>query len=262
MKFFCKISPFLFCAVFYFWALPALAASDFDHDRVSDEDETRVYYTNPENPDTDGDGFDDYTEIKSGYSPRVIGKKFDEVDYDEDGLNDRLERLLGTDLGKADTDGDGGKDGEEVYSGNDPKNSDPAARYPAKRIQIGIKEQKLRISYDKVILGEYLVSTGTFKYPTPLGAFKIDNRAPRAWSARWGLWMPWWMSLRHGNFGIHELPEWPGGKKEGENHLGQRVSHGCIRLGVGPAKTLYEWADLGTPVQIQQSLYGAKVAAE
>jgi hypothetical protein len=262
MKFFYKISPFLFCAIFYFWASPALAAPDADHDRVSDEDEIKVYYTNPDNPDTDGDGFDDYAEIKSGYSPRVVGKKFDEVDYDEDGLNDRLERLIGTDLGNPDTDGDGSLDGKEIYSGFDPRNSDPAVRYLAKRIQIGIKEQKLRMSVGTVILAEYPVSTGTLQYPTPLGAFKIDNKANRAWSARWGLWMPWWMSLRHGNFGIHELPEWPGGKKEGENHLGHRVSHGCIRLGVGPAKMIYDWADLGTPVQIQQSLYGTKVASE
>jgi len=241
--------------------MPVLAALDSDHDKVSDEDEIKVYYTDPNNPDTDGDGFDDYTEIKSGYSPRVAGKKFDEVDYDNDGLNDRLERLLGTDLGKADTDGDGFNDGQEVYSGYDPTNPDPGARYPAKRIQIGIKEQRLRISFGTVILEEYPVSTGTLKYPTPLGAFKVDNKAGRAWSARWGLWMPWWMSLRHGNFGIHELPEWPGGFKEGVNHLGQRVSHGCIRLGVGPAKLVYDWADLGTPVQIQQSLYEVKVSS-
>ncbi|MCK4554035.1 L,D-transpeptidase, partial [Candidatus Parcubacteria bacterium] len=69
------------------------------------------------------------------------------------------------------------------------------------------------------------------------------------WSS-WGLWMPWWMSLQSGYFGIHELPEWPDGSKEGEDHLGKPVSHGCIRLGIGPAEFLYNWAEIGTQVFI------------
>jgi lipoprotein-anchoring transpeptidase ErfK/SrfK len=28
------------------------------------------------------------------------------------------------------------------------------------------------------------------------------------------------------------------------------VSHGCIRLGIGPAETLYNWTEVGTPVYI------------
>ena len=50
--------------------------------------------------------------------------------------------------------------------------------------------------------------------------------------------------------GIHELPEWPSGYKEGEAHLGIPVSHGCVRLGVGPAETMYHWAPIGTIVFI------------
>jgi lipoprotein-anchoring transpeptidase ErfK/SrfK len=63
--------------------------------------------------------------------------------------------------------------------------------------------------------------------------------------------MPFWMAVAaDGKFGIHELPEWPGGYKEGANHLGIPVSHGCIRLGVGPAKQVYDWTEVGTPVVI------------
>jgi hypothetical protein len=238
-----------------FFGLFVFAATDTDNDRVSDDDEKNVYYTDFNNPDTDGDGFSDYIEIRNGYSPHKKGKKITETDFDKDGLNDRLERLLGTDLGNPDTDGDGFSDEEEIFSGYDPKDATKGARLKGKRIQVGIKEQKLRISVGKIILGEYLVSTGVFNYPTPLGSFKVDNKTPRAWSARWKLWMPWWMSLKNGYFGIHELPEWPGGKKEGENHLGRRASHGCIRLGVASAKLIYDWTDLGTPVEIQESLY-------
>lgn len=231
----------------------ALAATDTDRDRVNDDDENFVYHTNPNNSDTDGDGYNDYIELTNDYSPHTAGKKLTENDYDNDGLSDKLERLLGTDLGNPDTDGDGYSDGQEFSSGYDPLNKEPGARL-LKRIEIGIKEQKLRYYIGLMKLGEFPVSTGTYSYPTPLGQFKVDYKSPRAWSARWGLWMPWWMSVNHGYFGIHELPEWPGGKKEGADHLGQRVSHGCIRLGVGPAKLLYDWADLGTGVVIKQSL--------
>lgn len=56
-------------------------------------------------------------------------------------------------------------------------------------------------------------------------------------------------SLRfYGGYFIHELPYWPGGYREGEDHLGQRVSHGCVRLGVGVAEDVYKFADVGTPV--------------
>ena len=61
--------------------------------------------------------------------------------------------------------------------------------------------------------------------------------------------MPNWMALvASGKFGIHELPEWPSGYKEGASHLGSPVSHGCVRLGVGPSKRVYDFAEVGTPV--------------
>ncbi len=86
---------------------------------------------------------------------------------------------------------------------------------------------------------------------TPRGEFKVSNKHPRPWSKQYGLYMPYWMAIMSsGKYGIHELPEWPSGYKEGENHLGTPVSHGCVRLGVGAAKRVYEWAEIGTPIII------------
>ena len=86
---------------------------------------------------------------------------------------------------------------------------------------------------------------------TPAGEYAIRNKAPRVWSRAYGLFMPYWMALvPDGKFGIHELPEWPGGYKEGANHLGIPVSHGCVRLGVGPAQRVFEWTEINTPVII------------
>lgn len=252
MKWFLKI---LIIFVILFFLFPKVCfALDSDGDRVSDEDEIKVYYTDPYNPDTDEDDYDDFTEIKNGYSSHKPKLKMEEHDYDQDGLNDKLERLLGTDLGNPDTDNDGYKDEEEIFSGYDPRNPKKGARMAGKIIEIGIKEQILHYKIGKIVLGESKVSTGSYQYPTTLGEFSIDGKVKKAYSKKWRLWMPYFLSMKNGLFGIHELPEWTNGKKEGENHLGQRVSHGCIRLGVGPAKKIYQWADVGTKVMIKKSL--------
>ena len=122
-------------------------------------------------------------------------------------------------------------------------------RFPGKYIDIYLAQQKLCIIEGMNILGCYTISSGKASTPTPKGTRYIQDKNPMAWSAPYGLYMPWWDGMG-GGYGIHELPEWPGGFKEGEAHLGIPVSHGCVRLGVGPAQTVYNWADIGTPVYI------------
>jgi lipoprotein-anchoring transpeptidase ErfK/SrfK len=53
-------------------------------------------------------------------------------------------------------------------------------------------------------------------------------------------------------YGLHALPEWPNGYREGENHLGIPVSHGCVRLSTAAAAQVYSWADVGTIVVIHR----------
>jgi hypothetical protein len=120
-----------------------------------------------------------------------------------------------------------------------------------KYIDINVKSQVMAIFENGQILDAFLISSGKRGMDTPQGSFKISNKFPRAWSKAYGLFMPFWMALvPSGQFGIHELPEWPSGYKEGTNHLGIPVSHGCVRLGIGPAERVYNWAELGTPVVV------------
>lgn len=120
-----------------------------------------------------------------------------------------------------------------------------------KYIDINTETQVMTIFEDGKVLDAYMVSSGKRGMDTPKGDYTIHNKAPRAWSKSYGLYMPYWMALvASGKYGIHELPEWPGGYKEGANHLGTPVSHGCVRLGVGPAERVYTWTDIGTPVTV------------
>lgn len=119
-----------------------------------------------------------------------------------------------------------------------------------KYIDIDISSQTLLIFEDSKELGAFKVSTGLRGMDTPVGTFKVIAKSRRPWSAKYKLYMPWFIQFTYEGHGIHELPEWPGGYKEGSSHLGIPVSHGCVRLGIGPAKVVYDFADAGIPVVI------------
>ena len=233
---------------FIAFSVQANDLADSDFDMVPDKDEIEFYYTDPYNRDTDNDGYSDWIELVSGFSPHNPQPvKLEDNDYDKDGLSDRMELNFGSNLTNPDSDNDGFKDGEEVANGYDPLQGNKAKL--DKRIEVNIKAQELSYFLGGVRMDTFPVSTGKPSMSTPKGHYKVDGKSLRAWSP-WGLWMPYWLSLSKGYFGIHELPEWPSGYKEGEDHLGTPVSHGCIRLGIGPAEFLYNWSEIGPPVFI------------
>ena len=216
-------------------------------DGVPDSDEINVYFTDPQNPDTDGDGYSDWEELNNGYSPHNIkAVKLEDNDYDNDGLSDRMELNFKTNLTNPDTDGDGYKDGEEINNGYDPLNNNSAKLN--KHIEVNTENQELYYFLGGVKMGTFIISSG-INNSTPKENYLITNKHPRAWSP-YGLWMPYWLGLGNGKIGIHELPVWPNGYREGEDHLGTPVSHGCIRLGINSAEFIYNWAEVGTPVNI------------
>lgn len=241
-----KILIFLFLLII---VIPAQAnlLPDMDGDGIPDQDERSIYYTNPDNPDSDGDGFNDWLELNSGFSPyNAEPLKLEDSDVDNDGLSDRMELNFGTNPTVADTDGDGYNDGIEVENAFDPM--DPDKILLEKRIEVNLAKQEMSYFLGGVRMGKFKVSSGK-NNSTPSGHFIITNKSLKAWSP-YGLWMPYWMGLDTGKFGIHELPVWPSGYREGEDHLGIPVSHGCVRVGVGPAEFLYNWAPIGTKVFI------------
>jgi hypothetical protein len=116
-----------------------IADFDADNDGLSNVEELDVTNTNPENPDSDGDGIKDGLEVRGG-NPAVAGdprnRKTDpnDPDSDDDGLcdgslavtgvcvagedknDDALHQVTETDPKDDDTDDDGVKDGQEVRS--------------------------------------------------------------------------------------------------------------------------------------------------
>lgn len=118
-----------------------------------------------------------------------------------------------------------------------------------KYIDISISNQVMTLFEDEIKVNQFLISSGKYGMPTPLGTFSVKKKEPNHWSSTYGLWMPYSMNF-YGAFYIHELPYWPSGYREGEDHLGIQVSHGCIRLGVGPAEYVFNWSEIGTPIYV------------
>ena len=93
---------------------------DTDGDGLKDGEEVNAYKTDPLNPDTDGDGLKDGEEVRT-YSTNPLNP-----DTDGDGLRDGEEvNTYATNPNNADTDGDGLSDGAEVREyATDPLNRD------------------------------------------------------------------------------------------------------------------------------------------
>jgi hypothetical protein len=97
---------------------PSVAGQDPDHDGLTNLEEFQQG-TDPNNPDTDGDGISDGDEVHKYHTDPL------NPDTDGDGLSDGEEIRLGTNPLNPDTDGDGIPDGIEVKLGLNPLVPDP-----------------------------------------------------------------------------------------------------------------------------------------
>ena len=88
---------------------------------------------------------------------------------------------------------------------------------------------------------------------TRAGVFHIQDKIPNAYGATWNIWMPNWMGIYYSGSlenGIHALPILSNGSRLWAGYLGTPISFGCVVLGVQEAQELYDWADVGTTVEI------------
>ena len=123
-----------------------------------------------------------------------------------------------------------------------------------KKIVVDRSEQKLYAYDDEVLFMEALVSTGLVLTPTPRGTFTVFKKTPSRYmqgplpgfadkqyydlpGVPWNLYFTQEGAVIHGAY-------W-------HNSFGKAYSHGCVNLLPENARRLYEWADLGTRVIVQ-----------
>lgn len=129
----------------------------------------------------------------------------------------------------------------------------PIASGP-KRIEIDVSEQRMRVYEADRLIWDWPASTGLPGYPTRYGRFQVLDKIPMAYSRPWTLWMPHWLGIYWAGGsenGIHSLPI-INGQKLWAGYLGSRISYGCVVIGTDEGEQLFNWAEIGTTVEIHE----------
>jgi len=121
-----------------------------------------------------------------------------------------------------------------------------------KYIEVSISKQKLEVYKGGQKINETLVSTGTYKYPTPIGDFRI-------WAKLLRDRMSWEYGPNHpDNYDLPDVPYvmyfYGAYSLHGtywHHNFGHRMSHGCINLPTPFAAWLYTWSNIGDLVFIR-----------
>jgi lipoprotein-anchoring transpeptidase ErfK/SrfK len=123
-----------------------------------------------------------------------------------------------------------------------------------KLIVVSISQQHVYAYQGGVLVYSFVASTGSGN-STRTGTFSILDKIPRAYASTWNFWMPDWMGIYYSGSledGFHSLPLLNNGQRLWGNSLGTPVTYGCIVLGIQDSETLYDWAEIGTTVQIKR----------
>jgi lipoprotein-anchoring transpeptidase ErfK/SrfK len=129
----------------------------------------------------------------------------------------------------------------------------PAPASNGKYILVSIGEQHLYAYENGQLVYSFVASTGIGN-STRVGTFQVLDKIPNAYGANWNIWMPNWLGIYWSGSlenGIHALPILPGGARLWAGYLGAPVSYGCVVLGIEESLQLYDWAEIGTPVEIR-----------
>ena len=119
-----------------------------------------------------------------------------------------------------------------------------------KFIDVSIKEQRLYAYEHGRLVNNFLISSGTYKYPTPLVETRVKEKIPlKGYKWTYGVDHPDNYDLKNvknnlrifGSIYIH-YAYW-------HRNFGHRMSHGCINVGLEDSTWIYNWADVGTDVR-------------
>ena len=129
----------------------------------------------------------------------------------------------------------------------------PVSYGSTKYILVDLSEQHMYVYDGDSMIYSFIASTG-INNATRVGTFAVQSKIPNAYGSTWNIWMPDWLGIYWSGGlenGIHALPILPNGATLWAGYLGRPVSYGCVVLGTYEAKMLYDWAEIGTTVEIR-----------
>lgn len=147
----------------------------------------------------------------------------------------------------------------------------PLDPVPNKRIVVNLDTQSLVAFQDGQPVFNWRISSGMRDYPTSPGVFQILSREEVALGSSFtlcgstgcGQWeMYWFMGMYEVLPGLmngfHGAVLLPNGAYLGGGNVGTPYTFGCVMSQNDNAKLLYDWAELGTVVEVISSEYAPK----
>jgi lipoprotein-anchoring transpeptidase ErfK/SrfK len=113
-------------------------------------------------------------------------------------------------------------------------------------IEVDLSEQRTFVYEGDVLVNSFIVSTGMPGTPTVTGEYVIYVKVPMQDMSGPGYYLadvPWVMYF-FDEYGFHGT-YW-------HNNFGTPMSRGCVNLTIDDAKWLYDWASVGTKVNVHE----------
>jgi lipoprotein-anchoring transpeptidase ErfK/SrfK len=109
---------------------------------------------------------------------------------------------------------------------------------------VDLSDQRMYAYEGDTLVRTFIVSTGTWQTPTVTGKFKVWIKLRSAPMSGPGYYLPDvpYIMYFHGDYGIHGT-YW-------HNNFGVPMSHGCINLSIPDAEWAYNFAAVGTVVNV------------
>jgi lipoprotein-anchoring transpeptidase ErfK/SrfK len=125
-----------------------------------------------------------------------------------------------------------------------PQPTDPPGSGGERWIDVNLSEQRVYTYEGNSIVNSFLVSTGTWMYPTITGQYNIYVKYRYTDMAGPGYYLPDvpYTMYFYSGYALHGT-YW-------HNNFGVPMSHGCVNLSIGDAGWLFDWASVGTLVNI------------
>lgn len=111
-------------------------------------------------------------------------------------------------------------------------------------IDVDLTNQRVYAYEGDTVVNSFIVSTGTWLTPTVTGQFNIYVKYRSNKMSGPGYYLPDvpYIMYFHGSYGLHGT-YW-------HNNFGTPMSHGCVNLTIDDAGWLYNWASVGTVVNV------------
>lgn len=141
----------------------------------------------------------------------------------------------------------------DVQSANNIQAEAPVNYSGGKKILVDISEQHMYVYESELLVFSFVASTG-MNNATRTGSFSVLDKIPNAYGATWNIWMPNWLGIYWAGSlqnGIHALPILPNGATLWAGFLGTPISYGCVVLDTYDSQLLFDWSEVGVPVEIQ-----------